>query len=186
MLEAFSIITRVLPGTHLILTGPFEAGDPIPEITRKGIMNNPNIRHVPWAHDPRPHLQAMDVLVLPTYREGLPGVLLEAAAAEKPVVSTHATGVIDVIVDQVTGYLCPIGDSSLLAERTVKLLLDPALALRMGRRARIKVETEFARDLVLSNLRAFYEECIGNLNQTVPKRFPKPDNTGARSESSPK
>jgi len=162
LVESFSLITRQLPETHLILTGPFEEGDPLPEPTREVIMTHPNIRHVPWAHDTRPHLQVIDVLVLPTYREGLPGVLLEAGAAEKPVVSTYATGVVDVIIDQVTGFLCPIGDSALLAERTLKLLLDPALARRMAQLARLRVKAEFARDVVLRNLRAFYEECLQN------------------------
>jgi glycosyltransferase involved in cell wall biosynthesis len=167
LLQSFSVITCLLPRTHLLLTGPFEAGDPIPAPTRESILTHPNIRHVPWAQDPRPYLHMMDVLVLPTYREGLPGVLLEAGAAEKPVVSTYATGVIDVIVDQVTGFLCPIGDSARLAERTLKLLLDPTLARRMGRAGRVKVETAFARALVLKNLRAFYEECL----ESAPQGF---------------
>jgi glycosyltransferase involved in cell wall biosynthesis len=99
----------------------------------------------------------MYLVVLPTYREGLPVVLLEAAAAEKPVVSTYTTGVTDVVVHGETGLLSPARDSNALAENILTLLRDPQLAQEMGRSARKRVQAHFPRERVLKNLESFYE-----------------------------
>jgi glycosyltransferase involved in cell wall biosynthesis len=161
LLQAFSLISQRVPAAHLLLVGPFEDGDPVPEETRREIAENPRIRHVEWVDDPRPFLHLMSVFVLPTHREGLPGVLLEASAAETPVVATRATGVVDVVVNEQTGLVSEIGDAASLADNTLRLLLNPALEREFVGRARQKVEAEFSREQVLRLLESFYHElCV--------------------------
>lgn len=161
LLEAFSLVRGEAKSAHLLLVGPFEEGDPIPDETRQKIAEDPYIRHVDWTDDPRPYLHLMNVFALPTRREGLPGVLLEATAAETPIVATPATGVVDVVVNEETGLLSPIGDTYSFARNVLRVLLDVSFARALTRRARRKVEAEFSRDQVLRHLESFYRTlCI--------------------------
>jgi len=161
LLEAFSLICERLHGAYLLLVGPFEDGDPIPQGARQKIVESPNIRHVDWVDDPRPYLHLMNVFALPTYREGLPGVLLEATATGTPIVATRATGVVDVVVNEWTGLLSPIGDARSLAHNALRVLLDPGLGRKLSRRALHKIEAEFSRDQVLQDLELFYRKsCV--------------------------
>lgn len=105
----------------------------------------------PWAQ-----LAAMDVLTLPTRREGFPNVVLEAASLGVPTVTTHATGAIDAVVDNVTGLQVAIDDAPALADALVRLRDDPALRARLGQAARGRAEEEFAPELVWRGLDALY------------------------------
>jgi len=160
LLEAFTAVRCKHSSAYLLLVGPFEEGDPLPKNVRLQITQNPYIRHVSWTDDPRPYLHLMDVFVLPTYREGLPGVLLEAAAAETPIVATRATGVTDVVVDGETGLISSIGDVHSLAANILTLLTNPGLARRLSRQSLSKVQAEFSRKRVLHHLELFYRESL--------------------------
>jgi glycosyltransferase involved in cell wall biosynthesis len=94
----------------------------------------------------------MDVFVFPTHREGLGRVLLEAAAAGKPVVSTLTTGVVDIVQDGITGKLVPPLDPTALADATGALLSHPTLAARMGACGRELVERHFDNSVYLERL----------------------------------
>jgi len=94
-------------------------------------------------------LAAMDVFVLPSYREGMPVVLLEAMAMAKPVVATRVRGCREAVVDGETGILVPPRDVTALADAIVRLLLDNELARRMGAAGRKRVEEHFDRDEIV-------------------------------------
>ena len=158
--DAFTLIRRKISGAYLLLIGPLEDGDPIPQETRQQIKHSEHTRHIAWTDDPRPYLHLMDVLVLPTHREGLPGVLLEAAASEIPIVATQATGVIDVVVNEETGLIGPVGDAPSIAQNVLKVLENPGLSRELCRRARQKVEAEYSRGEVLQHLESFYTESL--------------------------
>jgi glycosyltransferase involved in cell wall biosynthesis len=91
---------------------------------------------LPWA----------DVLVLPSFTEGLPNVVLEAAAAGVPTVATAVGGTPEAITDGATGYLVPPGDPVALADRLTRLLADEPLRRRMGQAARARMHAEFSFD----------------------------------------
>lgn len=96
--------------------------------------------------DVRPYYRLMDILCLPTLREGFPNVVLEAAAAGLPTVTTDATGARDSVVDGVTGLICKAGDAASLADRLSELLsAEPAHRRSMGEQARARAESEFAQ-----------------------------------------
>jgi len=89
-------------------------------------------------------MAAMDVVVLASYAEGIPRVLLEAAAMAKPVVGTDVRGTREVIVDGETGYLVPSRDASALADAISRLAAaDPARRREMGKAARRRAEAHF-------------------------------------------
>lgn len=102
--------------------------------------------------DVRPYLALADLIVLPTKREGLGMVVLEAAAMGIPAITTNVTGAIDSVVDGATGYLVDYGDHVALARAIGGLLDDERERAAMGARARQRVLRDFAPEAVSRRL----------------------------------
>ncbi|MEP6558756.1 MAG: glycosyltransferase family 4 protein [Burkholderiales bacterium] len=98
------------------------------------------------------------IVVLPSYREGLPKVLLEAAACARAVVTTDVPGCRDAIEPDVTGLLVPARDAAALAAAIARLLDDRALCERFGRAGRTLAEREFDIDQIVAEHLALYRE----------------------------
>jgi glycosyltransferase involved in cell wall biosynthesis len=156
LVEAFEIVSHRLPDARLLLVGSYEEADPVPANTRQKIASNPRIHRVEFVDNTSDYFHVIDVLALPTHREGFPNVVLEAAAAGKPVAATRATGVIDAVVDGVTGLLSPVGEPGPIASNLLKLLTDKELIERMGQAARRRAEDEFSIGRVSTELERFY------------------------------
>lgn len=101
---------------------------------------------------------SVDVVVLPSYREGLPRSLIEAAACALPLVTTDVPGCREVVSDGVDGLLVSRGDSDALARAIARLLDDPALARRLGHAARAKACALFDERIVIARTLAVYAE----------------------------
>jgi glycosyltransferase involved in cell wall biosynthesis len=89
-------------------------------------------------------LASSDLVVLPSYREGTPKILLEACSMEKPVIATDAPGCREVVEHERNGLLVPVQDAAALAEAIARLAADPALCARLGKAGRLKVVNEFS------------------------------------------
>jgi glycosyltransferase involved in cell wall biosynthesis len=105
-------------------------------------------------------MAAADVAVLPSYHEGLPRSLIEAAAAGLPIVTTDAPGCREIVEDGVNGFLVPVRDGAALAAAIRKLVSNPALAARMGAASREKALARFDERIVLANTLAVYRELV--------------------------
>ncbi|SDC22268.1 Glycosyltransferase involved in cell wall bisynthesis [Massilia sp. PDC64] len=100
--------------------------------------------------DVRPYLSSTDCVVLPSYREGVPRSLLEAAAMSLPIIATDVVGCRDAVDDQVTGLLCEVKNPASLAEKMLAMIALPAeQRLAMGAAGRRKVETQFDEQIVI-------------------------------------
>jgi lipopolysaccharide/colanic/teichoic acid biosynthesis glycosyltransferase len=143
LLEAFSRLCPSFPQLRLLLVGAFDEEDPLPPSARRTITNDRKIVCPGSVSDTSLYYHIMDVVTLPTYREGLPNVVLEASASGKPVVVSRATGAVDSVKENVTGLLVPVGDSGALAESIGQLLRGPELRARMGLAGRNWIEQEF-------------------------------------------
>jgi glycosyltransferase involved in cell wall biosynthesis len=106
------------------------------------------------------HIQAMDVLVHTSLREGIARVLPQAGAVGKPVVTFALDGAPEVIRDGVSGFLVPALDSRALAARVVTLFNDPELRARMGAHGRAFVAAHFALDTMVSRINDVYFRCL--------------------------
>ena len=115
-----------------------------------------------WGHrsDMPSVLASATVVVLPSYREGLPKVLLEAAACGRPVVTTDVPGCRDAIVPRVTGLLVPVGNSVKLAKAIAALLENPEQCDLMGKAGRALAEREFDVQAVVNKHLAIYEQLL--------------------------
>lgn len=99
------------------------------------------------------------IVCLPSfYGEGVPKVLIEAAACEKPIVTTDAPGCREIVHDGVNGLLVPVRDSIAVAEALKKLIVSPELRKKMGKKGRDLVKKEFSLSKVNSETLAIYEE----------------------------
>jgi glycosyltransferase involved in cell wall biosynthesis len=146
-----------------LLVGTFEVkGDVELQITTE-MKRDRQIVSTGWVDDTTPAYALMDVLALPTYREGFPNAVLEANAMERPVVASRVTGCVDAVVDGVTGLLVPAGDPVALAGALSKYLSDPALRDAHGRAARSRVDRDFRPECIWH---AVYEEYVKLLKAT--------------------
>lgn len=160
LMLAFAEVRLEIPELHLLLVGDFEDGDPVPQQVRDQIEQDPHIVSPGFVPDTSPYYHLMDLLVLPTYREGFPGVPLEAQASGKPVVTTNATGAIDSVQDGVTGLIVPVGDSKALAGAIRRLLQNQQLRESMGRAGQEWVAREFNGERVRAALVEEYQALI--------------------------
>jgi glycosyltransferase involved in cell wall biosynthesis len=165
---AFDLVRQQFPDASLLLIGSYERGNPIDPGIRARIDAGSGIVAVPFQPDIAPYYLAMDVFVLPTYREGFPNTVLEAQAAERPVVTTQATGAVDSVLDGRSGILVPVGDSRALAGAIARLLANPELSRRMGQAGRERVEHEFRQEIVWGELVDLYRELLRERGLQVP------------------
>lgn len=134
--EAWRDVRRRYPGAHLIIAGPLEEQDPLPSETLKAFERDERVHLMGLVKDPRPVYAAIDILVLPTYREGLPYTPLEAQSMEVPVVATLIPGCKEAIGDGETGTLVAPQDVPALVGALDAYLGDPALRKKHGQAGR--------------------------------------------------
>lgn len=157
---AWRVLREKYPDLRLIVVGPFEPHDPIPEGVRECLASDPRVHLVGWVTDPAAYYAAIDVLALPTYREGFPYTLLEAASMGLPVVATMVPGCTDAVEDDVTGKLVPPRDADALAGAVAAYLEDPSLRREHGRAARGRIVREFGQQEVWHALLEEYRELL--------------------------
>ena len=104
---------------------------------------------------------AASIVVLPTYREGLPKVLLEAAACGRPIVATNVPGCREIVRHGVNGLLVPPRDSAALAVAIQKLIKSPKLREQFGRAGREIVIAEFSEDIIVKQTFNLYQNLLG-------------------------
>ena len=117
------------------------------------------VEYLGTTDDVRPFLADADCVVLPSYREGTPRSLLEAAAMGRPLLATDVPGCREVVIDGVNGLLCRLRDSEDLAEKIMQMIAMPMSALlQMGQESRRLAEMRFDEQIVIRKyLEAIYE-----------------------------
>jgi lipopolysaccharide/colanic/teichoic acid biosynthesis glycosyltransferase len=170
LISVFEQLQGKYQNIKLLMLGDFEDGDPVPDATQSAISSNTGIVRTGFVKDTSAYYPLMDVLVLPTYREGFPLVPLEAASAGIPVVTTFATGARDSVVDHLTGYLVPVGDQQVLLDRVAGLIENPELAKKLGMQGRQWVEENFNQNLVWNNWLNYFDQLNlwADLKNTLP------------------
>jgi lipopolysaccharide/colanic/teichoic acid biosynthesis glycosyltransferase len=158
--EAFRELSSSRPDLRLLLVGDFEDGDPVEPEVRRYIESTPTILRPGFVGDTSPYYALMDVFVLPTYREGFPGVPLEAQASEVPVVTTNATGAVDSVQRGVTGLIVPVKDARGLTEAIDKLLRNPEMRADMGHAGRKWMRRDFRPEVSWQAHAEMYRELL--------------------------
>lgn len=143
LVQAWRVLREEWPSLHLLVAGPFESQDPIPADVDTTLRQDPRIHLAGMVHDMPGVYRILDVLVLPTYREGFNTALLEAAAMERPVVATRVPGCVDAVLDGETGLLVPVRDVAALTAAICTYVGDPDLRRRHGANARDRALRDF-------------------------------------------
>jgi glycosyltransferase involved in cell wall biosynthesis len=108
------------------------------------------VEYLGHSDDVRPFIEAADCVVLPSYREGLPRVLLEGAALAKPLIATDVPGCRQVVDHGKNGLLCKVRDSASLAEAMLTMIrLPQEQRMEMGAAGRVRVEADFDELIVI-------------------------------------
>jgi glycosyltransferase involved in cell wall biosynthesis len=165
LVAAFERVLDTIPDARLLLVGRFDNSvDAVTPELRARIQAHPQIIHTGFVHNTAPFYRAMDLFVLPTYREGFPNVVLEASATGVPVITTRVTGARDSIHDGRTGVLIPAGDPAAITSEIVRLLENSELRAAMGAAGRRWVMENFRQERVLGQTLALYR---GMLDQAA-------------------
>lgn len=158
MIEAFSHLCDERGDISLVMVGPFEdAENPIDHATRETLRNHPKIHLFGSKSDVKPYIVACDMLLLPSYREGLPTVPIEAGALSVPTIATDIPGCNEVVINGKNGYLVKPRDPKSLFE-AMKLAVDSrdSAIIKMGQTAREMVEAKYEQKKVWSAYRKLY------------------------------
>jgi glycosyltransferase involved in cell wall biosynthesis len=150
--KAARLLRREMPKARFQLLGPIDEGNrtairchELDSWTAEGL-----IEYLGTADDVRPFIADATAVVLPSYREGMPRSLLEAAAMARPLIAADVPGCRDLIEDGVNGFLCGVRDDASLAavmRRLAESSADQRFA--MGQSARRKVQERFSEDFVV-------------------------------------
>ena len=145
-----------------LLAGWPDAGNPaaVPEARVRAWANAGVLEWLGHVDDMAALFASVDVVVLPSYREGLPKSLIEAAACGLPLVTCDTPGCREVVSDDVDGLLVPVRDADALAAAIARLLDDAPLRARLGAAARAKALAEFDERIVIAKTLAVYRELL--------------------------
>lgn len=145
---------------RFVLVGDADPGNPacIDVETLKSWNGRSGVEWWGWRDDIAGVLRQAHIVCLPSYREGLPKSLLEAAASGLPIVTTNAIGCRDVVEDGVNGYLVPVKESAPLATALKKLIENSSLRVEMGKKGRQRAEIEFSSERVIAETLVVYAQ----------------------------
>lgn len=158
--QAWRQIEKTHPNAHLLIVGPFEARDAVPDDIVQTLKSTPSIHLAGFQRDTPAYYRAMDLVVLPTYREGFPNVPLEAAAMGLPVVATDVPGCTDAVADGQTGQLVPAQDANALAKVITTYIDDEALRQKHGQAGQARVLKDFAPEGIWRGIHQLYEKLL--------------------------
>ena len=139
--ESWQLLRGHYPDITLLILGEPEGQSPAEHQFLEQLSADKRVRMLGHVSDVPYYLALMNVLVLPTYREGFVNVLLEAAAMQVPVVASRVTGVVDAVINEQTGLLCAPRSAKQIAKAVQRYLDCPSLAHEHGQKARHHVLT---------------------------------------------
>jgi glycosyltransferase involved in cell wall biosynthesis len=166
-LGAAQRVVAALPETEFLIAGSGPEEENLRHLVRDLGINR-NVTFVSNLFEFTASLAAMDIFCLPSLRQGLGTVMLEAMALGRPVIASGVGGIYSVIQDDRTGLVVPPSDSARLAERILELLHDPVRARSLGEAGRRLVCEEFGVARMVSQTADVYREILARERTLVP------------------
>jgi glycosyltransferase involved in cell wall biosynthesis len=158
LVRAWQSLSIAHPTLHLVFVGEFDQREPISPWAEDTIRSEPRIHLTGFVDEPATVYPIMDLVVLPSYHEGLGYSLLEAAAMELPVIGTRIPGIVDAVRENINGLLVDPGRPHELANAIRNYMCDPALAAAHGRAGRDFVVRQFQRAAVWERILETYQQ----------------------------
>jgi glycosyltransferase involved in cell wall biosynthesis len=165
LLEAWPAVLRAVPDTYLLIVGEGSRRDAL-EAQARELQIAHRVVFTGRRDDVPAVTAALDVAVLPSYREAQGLSVLEAMALSRPVVASNVGGIPEMIEDGVTGLLVPPHDAGALSAAIVRLLRDHPYADTLGRAGHDLVHDRFCIELMVSAIESIYDEGAGSVRLT--------------------
>jgi len=175
-IEAIRLVKKEYPNTSFKLLGDLYTQNPtaIQEEELKSWIQEGIIEYLGYKDDVKSEIEKADVVVLPSYREGLSRVLLEAASLERPIITTNVPGCKDVVKDKKNGYLCHAKDINDLKDKMIDMISLPYKErVKMGQYGREKVIQEFDKEIVIKKYLKTIKELSTFSTQNNPDGSPQ-------------
>ena len=164
LIEAFSNLSDEDQKIKLLLVGTFEKElDPLKKETLYKIKNNPQIISVGYQEEVRPYFAIASCFVFPSYREGFPNVVLEAASMELPCIVSDINGSNEIIMDQINGIIIPKKDIKALQETMFCMKDDTNQRQFYAANSRKGIAEKFSKQILYQALLAEYKELEDDL-----------------------
>ena len=164
LIEAWKILREQYLDCRLLFVGRFEDQDVVLPETRHIINTDERIHFADFVtnkSDMPVLYAAIDILVLPSHREGLPNVILEAGGMGLPVISTFASGCRDAVVDGETGLLVSVNDAKALEKAIQRYIDDQILRDKHGQAGRKRVLADFRPEDIWFAILKEYQHLLG-------------------------
>ncbi|WP_148861673.1 glycosyltransferase [Marinobacter fonticola] len=162
LIEAMDHIPDDMP-VYLLLVGKLDENAELTDRIRAS-RHADRIKLAGFRTDAPQVAAACDAMVLPSESEGLPRVVIEAMAYERPVVVTEAGGMPELVDDGVEGYVVPVRNAKALADAFIRLASDRDAATAMGQRGRERIGREFTNEATVRETRVLYQDMLDELS----------------------
>lgn len=163
LIEVFERLNKKYKETKLFLIGPYEDLNPLDSRTIQLIKCNNNIIALGHQDDVRSFMVMSDIFVFPSYREGFPQALMQAAAMKLSCIASDINGCVEIIEDGKTGLIVPPKDVDALYNASEKLLKNKHLRKQYSENARITMEHDFEQKAFWNKLIQFYKDHYNTL-----------------------
>ena len=161
LITAFKMILKTREDAYLLLVGPLEQElDPLPAEVLDFIQQHPQVVAAGYQNDVRPWMVASDVFVFPSYREGFPNVVMQAACLEVPCIVSDINGCNEIIEAQVNGLIVPAKDAKALFEAMQAMMTDQDKRESFAKKSREFVSKNFDQQFVWGQLLAEYRRVL--------------------------
>ena len=160
--EAAKILKQEGVEARFVLVGENDSENPA-SISNSQLNEWNELETVEWwgeKIDMHKVLAQSSIVCLPSYREGLPKVLLEAASCGRAIIATDVPGCREIVHDGESGILVPLKDSNFLASAIKELINNPGKRKSMGKNGRILVKREFSEEIVVNRTMKVYQELL--------------------------
>lgn len=172
-LAAARMVKSRYPNTRIRLVGGLDSRNPsgLSEDEFKKLNSDLVVDWIGDVDDPRPYIGEADVLVLPSYREGVPRSLLEGGAMGRALIAADVVGCREVVKDSLNGYLVPVGNAGALADAMIRLIESPKTIAEMGKASRQFVAENFDERIVIDKTITAYKELMLKKVGHAPRDF---------------
>jgi glycosyltransferase involved in cell wall biosynthesis len=161
MVQAFKKIIQKKSNVKLLLVGMFESDlDPLDQSTQEEINTNKNILFVGYQNDIKPYLAVSKALVLASYREGFPNVVLQAGAMGLPSIVTNINGCNEIIIEEKNGTIIPVKNSEAIENAVLKMMQQKDFFAAIQSNARQMITSRYEQ-------KAMWEAILEEYNQEI-------------------
>lgn len=165
LVEAFIEVNKKYENTHLVLVGKYENHlDPLLPETEKHIETHTNIHAVGYKKNVVEYFGMADVLTFPSYREGFPNVVMQAAAMQLNAIVTNINGCNEIITNGENGWVIPVKNVEELKARMIWCLSNPSKSKEMGLKSRKLMIDKYERSFVQHELLKEYQSLLKKID----------------------